>query len=36
MYSALMKNLVPKNWEKIAYPSLKPLASWIEDLIERI
>lgn len=23
-------------WEKVAYPSLKPLASWIEDFQERI
>jgi len=23
-------------WEKVAYPSLKPLASWIEDLKKRV
>jgi len=27
---------VPKNWEKVAYPSLKPLTSWFKDLIERV
>jgi dynein heavy chain len=36
MYNALMKNQVPSNWEEIAYPSLKPLSSWIIDLIERV
>lgn len=23
-------------WEKVSYPSLKPLASWIIDLRERV
>lgn len=23
-------------WEKVSYPSLKPLASWILDLKERV
>merc|ERR1711988_1499073 len=23
-------------WTKVAYPSLKPLAAWIDDLVERI
>tara|TARA_B110000503_G_C7027260_1_gene362423 strand:+ start:331 stop:483 length:153 start_codon:yes stop_codon:yes gene_type:complete len=27
---------VPKSWEAAAYPSLKPLASWIKDLNERV
>jgi len=27
---------VPKSWEANAYPSLKPLASWMKDLIERV
>lgn len=29
-------NQVPKVWEKKAYPSMKPLASWYEDFIERV
>ncbi len=36
MYTALLNNLVPKNWEAAAYPSLKPLASWVKDLHARI
>ena len=36
MYVSLMNNKVPGNWERYAYPSLKPLASWFEDLIERV
>jgi dynein heavy chain len=27
---------VPKVWEKKAYPSLKPLSSWFEDLLQRV
>ena len=29
-------NLVPKIWQKIAYPSEKPLASWMIDFIQRM
>lgn len=36
MYLALQNNQVPKNWEEVGYPSLKPLASWYIDLIERV
>lgn len=36
MYSSLLNNQVPKNWADKAYPSLKPLASWIKDLELRI
>lgn len=35
-YNALLNNQVPKLWEKVAYPSLKPLASWIIDLKDRV
>lgn len=35
-YMATLNNLVPPNWANVAYPSLKPLASWISDLIRRI
>ena len=36
MFNRMLKNQVPKIWEKAAYPSLKPLSSWIKDLIERV
>ena len=31
-----MNSKVPVNWEKWAYPSLKPLGSWVIDLIHRL
>ena len=34
--TAMTNNKVPANWEVAAYPSLKPLASWIKDLHERL
>jgi len=36
MYLSLQNNKVPPNWMKVGYPSLKPLASWFNDLISRI
>ena len=36
MYVSIQNNQVPKNWEKVAYPSLKPLATWYKDLLERV
>lgn len=36
MYTSLLTNRVPANWAAVAYPSLKPLASWFEDLKERV
>jgi dynein heavy chain, axonemal len=36
MHSSLMNNQVPKSWKVVAHPSLKPLASWIKDLNERV
>eukprot|EP01022_Parablepharisma_sp_SALTPOND_P028312 TRINITY_DN70784_c2_g1_i1.p1 TRINITY_DN70784_c2_g1~~TRINITY_DN70784_c2_g1_i1.p1 ORF type:complete len:4393 (-),score=612.94 TRINITY_DN70784_c2_g1_i1:3426-16604(-) len=33
---SLLSNSVPKLWEAHAYPSLKPLSSWVKDLIERV
>lgn len=36
MYSSLLNNEVPESWAKVAYPSLKPLASWVVDLHERL
>jgi dynein heavy chain len=36
MFNAFLLKKVPENWEKHAYLSLKPLQSWVADLIERI
>eukprot|EP00828_Plagiopyla_frontata_P006295 TRINITY_DN1271_c0_g3_i1.p1 TRINITY_DN1271_c0_g3~~TRINITY_DN1271_c0_g3_i1.p1 ORF type:complete len:1785 (-),score=242.13 TRINITY_DN1271_c0_g3_i1:82-5436(-) len=36
MYQKIFNNQVPNNWEEVAYPSLKPLVSWIKDLKARI
>lgn len=36
MFFSLLNSQVPKLWSQIAYPSLKPLASWILDLKERV
>jgi len=33
---AMFMNKVPPYWEKLAYPSTKPLAFWYADLLERI
>lgn len=34
--TSLFNNQVPKDWAKKAYPSLKPLASWLIDLEMRL
>jgi Dynein, heavy chain len=36
MYQSLLNNQVPALWKKVSYPSLKNLASWFEDLIQRV
>jgi len=36
MFNSFILKRVPEMWEKYAYPSLKPLGSWIEDFQERI
>ncbi|XP_052808511.1 dynein axonemal heavy chain 1-like isoform X3 [Mya arenaria] len=36
MSISLYNNMVPGMWAGKAYPSLKPLASWVLDLIERM
>uniref|UniRef100_A0A0G4I0P8 Dynein heavy chain C-terminal domain-containing protein n=1 Tax=Chromera velia CCMP2878 TaxID=1169474 RepID=A0A0G4I0P8_9ALVE len=36
MYTAFNNNQVPSTWSKVAYPSLKPLSSWFDDLIARV
>ena len=35
MSTSLFNNQVPVLWEKAAYPSLKPLAAWVADLVLR-
>jgi len=36
MGTALFDNRVPSLWANVAYPSLKPLAAWVNDFIERL
>ena len=36
MFTRLLNNQVPGNWEAVGYASLKPLASWVKDLHERV
>lgn len=36
MYLSMLNQQVPGNWERVAYPSLKPLMSWFRDLLERV
>ncbi|XP_054262356.1 dynein axonemal heavy chain 1-like [Macrosteles quadrilineatus] len=36
MSNSLFTNVVPSQWAALAYPSLKPLGSWVSDLQERI
>jgi len=35
MFNSFLNDKVPDMWAKVGYPSLKPLASWIPDFIER-
>jgi dynein heavy chain len=36
MYNAFVFQKVPPAWEEAGYPCLKPLASWVEDFLQRI
>merc|ERR1711874_786214 len=36
MANSLFINAVPAMWASKAYPSLKPLASWVTDLVSRM
>ena len=36
MFNNFLNNKVPQMWEKVGYPSLKPLSSWVTDLILRV
>lgn len=33
---SLYNNMIPKAWADKAYPSLKPLSAWVNDLVERL
>ncbi|XP_075946793.1 dynein axonemal heavy chain 6 [Anarhichas minor] len=35
LYTSFLNNQVPAHWANSAYPSLKPLASWVRDLALR-
>jgi dynein heavy chain len=36
VYFSLTNNLVPPVFERAAYPSLKPLAAWVKDLVAKL
>ncbi|KAL0246239.1 hypothetical protein GEMRC1_007451 [Eukaryota sp. GEM-RC1] len=35
-FSSLLNNQVPAMWTAVAYPSVKPLSSWIKDFCNRV
>ncbi|XP_063227776.1 dynein axonemal heavy chain 12 isoform X3 [Bacillus rossius redtenbacheri] len=36
MTTALLINKVPEAWQHVSYPSLKPLASYVQDFLQRL
>jgi dynein heavy chain len=36
MYNSFLNSKVPGNWSSVSYPSLKPLGSWVRDMIKRV
>ena len=36
VFNSIFDNKVPDAWKKAAYPSLKPLGSWVNDFVERL
>jgi len=36
LFNAIFDNKVSEYWTKVAYPSLKPLGSWILDFYKRL
>jgi len=36
MMTKVLDDRVPAQWEGVGYPSLKPLGSWVADLLDRL
>jgi dynein heavy chain, axonemal len=36
LFNSIFDNKVSESWQKVAYPSLKPLGSWILDFLKRL
>ena len=36
LFNSIFDNKVSELWQKVSYPSLKPLASWILDFLKRL
>jgi dynein heavy chain len=36
MFIKFIDGKVPDNWTNVGYPCLKPLGSWMKDMIKRI
>lgn len=36
MGNSLFNNQVPSSWEAVAYPCLKPIGSWVQELLDRL
>jgi len=36
MGNSMYDNLVPASWAEVGFLSLKPLASWVNELLQRI
>jgi dynein heavy chain len=36
VFNSVFDNRVPDAWNKVSYPSLKPLGSWVNDFVERL
>ena len=36
MFTAFQNNVTPGLWTRVAYPCLKPLASWFKDFVRRV
>jgi dynein heavy chain len=36
MFTKILNNQVPGLWDRYGYPSLKPLAGWVKDFLQRV